>query len=502
MHGGFFREFPLFSGGRMKPSRSKKQLPLCSLIILFTLMVFFLWSCGAKSPGVTSAKIYLGLTPPDYDKAMEQLQNALQKDPEDAEAHFLLGKVYAQKQMHREMHEEFQKAEAGKLKPNELEELQQIRKQKWTEVLNSGIRLGKKQKRVDQYKLDLLTDFAKYDQLKDSLKAISSGSEGADGLTWDSYQMFSEAKPALEDLGRILEEEAIDWYHLAILLDSTRYEAFLNLAAEHVRREDLDTALGYYQKAYQLKPDDSNVMNDYAITLLAANQYEQALGLYQRILEKDPTNVNALVNLAMIYARQGETDKSLDTYSKIVSIDPEYKDAYFNRGLLLLTKVQDRISVVRAYKDSVGKSPKDKELLSRYQSAQEDYDRLFVKAEGDFLKTKEIDPGDRDAIFHLGLLYVSRAQIRKAGEKQNEDFTQAEGYFNQSLELDPQDTESMKYLGFVFLNQKKWQEASLTLEKLLGLDPTDREAWGYLAIAYANLGKKDQAEEAMKKSAR
>ena len=44
--------------------------------LAFVLAVFILSGCGSKNPGLTSAKIYLGLTPPDYDKATEQLQIA------------------------------------------------------------------------------------------------------------------------------------------------------------------------------------------------------------------------------------------------------------------------------------------------------------------------------------------------------------------------------------------------------------------------------------------
>jgi tetratricopeptide (TPR) repeat protein len=489
-------------GGRMRLPTSKTGLFATLLVAILLLAVFFLSGCGSKNPGLTSAKIYLGLTPPDYDKATEQLQIALQQDPDNAEAHFLLGKIYAEKRKYELMHQEFQKAKAGKLPQEKLEELKLITAQKWTEVLNTGIRLGKKRKQAEKYKLDLLTDFSRYHQYKDSLRAISSDLEEAERFTWDSYQMFSDAKPALEDLERTLRNEAVTHYQLAILLDSTRYEAYLNLAAEYVHKDDLKTALGYYEKAYKLKPDDSNVMNDYAITLLGANKYEEALGLYQRILEKDPSNVNALVNLAMIYAREGETEKSLDTYSRIVSIDPEYKDAYFNRGLLLLTKAQEKMVLLKSYKDSVEESPKDRELLSRYQSSQEEYDRLFAKAGSDFRKTTEIDPNDKDAFFHLGLLYVSRAQILKTEEEQNQDFVWSEEYFRKSLELEPQDVESMKYLGFALLSRKKWDDAIPPLERLIELDPTDREAWGYLAIAYANLGKRDKAEEALKKSAR
>ena len=193
---------------------------------------------------------------------------------------------------------------------------------------------------------------------------------------------------------------------------------------------------------------------------------------------------------------------AISTYSRIISIDPEYRDAYFNRGLLLLAKTQEKSSVVKSYKDSLGKKSKDKELLSRYQSAWEDYNQVFVKVEADFQKTSQIDPNDKDAFFHLGLLYLSRAQILDAGVRQDSDFAQVEVFFKKSLELDPQDPEALKYLGFTLLNEKKWEEAGSCLEKLVESVPTDREAWGYLAIAYARLGKKDKAEEAFKKSGR
>ena len=486
----------------MKSWKLKRRFTVWVLPLILFCVAVSLSGCGTKNPALTSAKIYLDLTPPDYDQATEQLLLAVERDSLNGEVHYLLGKIYAEKKMYEKMLPELQKAERLKLEPQQLEDIQQIRAQTWVEVLNSGIQMGKRRRQVDQLKLELLTDFSKYPQYKDSLKSLSGGLEGAEKLTWEIYQMFSQAKPALEDLGRMLEEEAIGRYLLAIAIDSTRYEAFLNLAAEYVHRDELEKALGYYEKAYQIKPDDSNVMNDYASTLLNAKKFEQALGLYETILEKDPTNLNALVNVAMIYARKGEAEQALDTYSKIIAIDPEYQDAYFNRGFLLLSEAQERIVVLKAYKDSVADNPKSNQLGSRYQSAAEDYNRVFVKAESDLVKATEIDPKDRDAVFHLGLLSVSRAQILDKGEKQNQDLNKAEESFRRCLELKGGDTESAKYLGFVLVSEGSWQEASLVLEKLVGSTPTDREAWGYLAIAYARLGEKDKAEEAFKKSAR
>ncbi len=465
-------------------------------------ILVLLSGCGAKNPALTSAKIYMGLTPPDYDRATEQLLLAIQKDSLSGEAHLFLGKIYDHKKMFPEMLEQFDRAETCKLKPEQTEEIKQLKARAWTEVLNSGIDLGRKRKQVDGYRLDLLTDFSGYSQYRDTLEMISREVPEGNKLTWARYQTYGEAKPALEELERALDQQAFDRYQLAIQIDSTRYEPYVNLAADYVHKDELDKALQYYAKAYLMKPDDSNVMNDYAVTLLRAGEFDEALGLYDRILENDPANVNALVNLAMIHAQKGETVKAQETYSKIVSIDPEYADAYFNRGLLYMSQSQEQMLVLKAYQDSLEADKKNKELASRYQSAWEDYDRLFVKAESDFRTTAEIDTNDKDAYFHLGLLYVSRAQIQTEKDRENSDFGRAESLFQRALKVDPEDFESLKYLGFTFIRLRKWQEATVPLEKLVGLDPTDREAWRYLAIAYTNLKKKDLAEEALKKSAR
>jgi len=494
-------------GGKMRIQNFK--ISFWGWVVLFSVFLlsfsFYLSGCGVKNPGLVSAKIYLNLVPPDNDKATEQLLLAIKQDSLNCEAHYLLGNIYAEKNLYQEMMAEFGKVGTCRAKSKDqkmMDDINLIQRQKWTDVFNSGIRLGKKRLQVDQYKLDLLTDFSKYPVYKDSLKAISTEMENPDQFSWDSYQMYGQVKPVLEDLENILAQETVDRYQLAIFIDSTRYEPYLNLAVEYGRRDQLDLALEYYQKALQLKPDDPKVMNDYAVTLLAANRFDQALALYQEILKTDSTNVNALSNLAMIYARGGDNQKALSTYSKIISVDPEFKDAYFNRGLLYITKSQEKSSQVKYDKDAWGKKPKDKVLSAAYQASLADYNQIFAMAEADFRKAVQIDPNDKDAYFHLGLLFLSRAQLLEAGKAQDSDYAQAEDFFKKSLEFDPQNTDAMKYLGFTLMSERKWEEAASQLEKLVEMNSADREAWGYLAIAYARLGKKAQADAAFKKSGR
>jgi tetratricopeptide (TPR) repeat protein len=513
------------NGGKMKLAKTKKHLwYFCFVFFLFQAAAF-LSGCGAKNPALTSAKIYLGLVPPDYDKAAEQLKLALDHDSTSAQAHFLLGKIYSQKMMYEEMMEEFWKAERLEMNPKDSVEMSSIRNDKWAESLNSGIDLGKKQRAVGQYKQDLMTDFSRYPTYKDSLRLLAGDLENAGKFSWDSCQKFEEAKPTLEELEQSFGEKTRQMYQTAMLIDSTRHEAYLNLGAVLARTGEKENALELYERAYKLKPDDSRVMTGYAACLISDNKFDQASEIYEKIIQLDPQNVNALFNLAAVNRQKGDNQKAEEAYSKIISIDPEYRDAYFNRGLLRLSKVQDQLSVLVTYKDSLQQNPKDKELPSRYELAKGEYEKSFARAESDFQKCAEIDTTDKEAYFHLGLLYISKAQTynpilsayrdtleKKPKDKQlsdrytsardekNQNLGEAETFFQKASNLAPYDLETLKYLGFILLSQDKWEEASRSLEKVVELAPKDKEAWGYLSIAYARLGKKDKADEALKKS--
>jgi len=506
-------------------TKSTKCFHLLNSIFLFLLVIVLLSGCGAKNPGLTSAKIYLGLIPPDYDKAAEQLKLALDKDSTSAEAHFLLGKIYSEKMMYEEMMGQFRKAETLDLNPKDSVEMSRIRGEKWAEQFNSAIDYGKKEKAVGRYKHNLMTNFSGYPAFKDSLRELASDLKDAEKFAWDSYQKFEDAKLALEDLQEFFGKKTRQMYQAAILIDSTRYEAHLNLGAVFAGTGETENALESYQKAYQLKPEDSRVMTGYAACLISDSKFDQASEIYEKIIQIDPQNVNALFNLAAVNRQKGDYQKAEEAYSKIISIDPEYKDAYFNRGILRLSRLQDQLSVLVADKDSIEQNPKDNELPSRYELARGEYEKYFAKAESDLERSAEIDSTDNEVYFHMGLLYISKAQAydlvlstyRDSMEKRPKDkqlpgrsdsaraeqkqrLGEAETFFQKALTLAPNDLESLKYLGFSLLRQDKWEEASKTLERLVELAPRDKEAWGYLSIAYARLGEKDKAEEALKKS--
>jgi len=375
----------------------EKMSPYKNLLIqflIFLLLLVFISGCGVKSQYITSAKIYLKLTPPDYEKALEQLEVELEHNPNNAEAYYLFGYIHSEKNNHEQMVEAFGKCKG--LSPKWNSNIDDIVKEKWVNVFNSGVNLAS----------------------QDSLV------------------------------------KAMQKFETAIMIDSTRYEAWLNGGVQAMALDDCGKAMNYVEKAYQLKSEDIQVLNSYAQVSFNCREFSEALKIYLEVRERDPQNVNVLVNIAMIYEQTKQIDDALTIYSQIIEIDPEYKDAYFNRGGLYWNQAQGFYKLLVQIRDKLEKDQNNQTLIDS-----------------------------------------SKALI----EKQKDLFSKAEGDFKKSLMLDPQDQEAMQFLSYALMSQDKTDEAIEVLKKWVELDPNNKEAWNSLAIAYTKKGMKKEAVEAQKK---
>ena len=96
----------------------KKRFAVVALLgLAFSLLIF----CQSKQ--VTSAKVYMQQE--KWDKAIEQLELAVQLYPNDAEAHYLLGKGYAVRGEREKMNEMFD--QSLKLSPKFEQQIKAIR---------------------------------------------------------------------------------------------------------------------------------------------------------------------------------------------------------------------------------------------------------------------------------------------------------------------------------------------------------------------------------------
>jgi tetratricopeptide (TPR) repeat protein len=426
-------------------------------VALILLFLFMAGACSqaqqmSKDVYKTSVKIELKLKNPDYNRVIELLEKAKTDYPDDAEIWFLLGKVYGIKHREKDMMGAFAQADKLGLKGKEKEEMTKIIRESWFTTFNQGVEYGNQVKRVDRY-ADLLSgDWSKYQTYCDSLETIASKSSN---LTYNWKVCTSSKDLPLEQLKQSLYQKALEQYELAMLLDSTRYEPFVNGAFTSTRLGDKEKALGYFKKAYELKPDDPEVLGNYFSILLQNKKYDEALKVSDQILKIDPDNTDVLFNRAIIMDNLGRTEETMKLYDEILQKAPDSKDVYFNRGLLFLNKTSQVAKNLLALRDSLENNPKNQAYIDRSKSLIEEQKSYFSKAESDFSKV---------------------------------------------LQLSPDDLEAMRFLGYCYLNEEKPDKAIEVLEKLVQKDPEDKEAWGYLSVSYAKRGMIDKAKEAEKKA--
>ncbi len=426
------------------------------------LILFFLFMVGACSQAQqmskdvykTSAKIELKLKNPDYDRVIDLLEKAKTDYPDDPEIWFLLGKIYGIKHRVKDMVGAFAQADKAGLKGKEKEEMKKILETTWVTSFNLGVDYAHKVIAVERYIEQITSNWSNYTLYADSLQLISAEYNNP-AYNWKNYSSAQDLVSPLEKLKEDLYKKALEQYELVMQIDSTRFEPFVNGAFVSSKLNQPDKTLRYLKKAYELKPDELDVLNNYFAALINNQKYEEALKVSDEILKKNPDDINVLFNRAVLLDKLGKEKETMEIYDKIIQQDPNSKDVHFNRGLLYLNKTSQIAKELIALRDSLENNPQAQAMIDRSKKLIDEQKIFFNKAESDFKRVHE---------------------------------------------LAPDDLEAMRFLGYCYLNEEKIDDAINVLEALTKREPDNKEAWGYLSIAYAKKGMVDKAKEAEKKA--
>ncbi len=105
-----------------------------------------------------------------------------------------------------------------------------------------------------------------------------------------------------------------------------------NIYAKH--EDDLQTGARFYQKAYEINPDDPYLLTNYAAVKLEMRKPEEARRLFERALEINRGYPNAFFGLAMLHHQEGRTEDAYrvltELFTRPVSRDPRSGPVYDN----------------------------------------------------------------------------------------------------------------------------------------------------------------------------
>jgi len=248
-------------------------------------MIFFIAGCANKWR--TSGKIAMGQK--NWEKAIGDFQKALEQDPDDGEAHFLIARAYKESGDFESMLSHLDAADS--LWPKGEKKIRELRAGTWQQVFNSGLK-------------------------------------NADG---EEY------------------EQARNDFELAIAVLPERYEAYTNLGFVWQRLDNNDSAFYYYAQGYEMDPDNIRILENFASLCFNMEMYAKADSLYEKILSQDPNNAEAILRRGAIASENEDYTTAVDYYTRALDLEPDNCDLWFNLGILYFQEIKNNEEAVSAF---------------------------------------------------------------------------------------------------------------------------------------------------------
>jgi len=360
---------------------------LANLIVLW-----FVMGLGCASVEINSALVYLS-QPNATDKAMEQLEIALAKDSTNAEAHLLLGVCFGQLKQFSKMNEEFDTATrltAASPKDSQkcADKIQQYRDDFWLNIFNYGLEL-------------ISTD------------------------------MLSKA-------------EIVFW--ACTLIDSTRPEAYFNLAIIEEEYENFEVALRHFETAFKNSEHDVNLVFEIASLYTQKNRYDKLLAIMDRLLKIAPENSEALAQKAIAHDNLGEVEQAMSSYEKAISCLPTDSDLLYNLGRLHFLNEQ------------------------------------YERAEAVLVKVWELDSTDVQSTYLLGVTCFNLGELALEQISEKDSLSLGENVLTDTC--------------FVDQAVSHFSDSIYYLKKSAYFEPGNTDVWNYLGLAYSYLGAAREADDA------
>jgi tetratricopeptide (TPR) repeat protein len=282
-------------------------------------------------------------------EAVDAAEKAIQADPDNLEAHKLLGSVYVNT-ISTATAQQPVTVEAVDKAIHEFEEIVRID----TGERQSYLMLGRLYQMKNQP--------AKAAQIYSQFLNIEPGSEEA---------VVSLARLQVE-AGN--DQEAIRLLEAFLKNEPEAPSAWETLGEAYSNTEQHPKAVAAYKRAVDLDPEDAEFKKSYASALFLDDQLDEASAAYKDVLDEDPDDGVALLRLAQIYRRQQKFGEARELLQRGIQLFPESLDLEFN--LVLLDR--DEGLLEDAVKRTTAILKKTEHANGRYSEVEKQNRRVFA----------------------------------------------------------------------------------------------------------------------------
>ncbi len=451
------------------------------VVLLLLGFAWLMMGCSLEDRKQEAKRLYeAGLNAMDEkrpDDAIAYFQEAVEKDPSHAKAHYQLGRLYLKSNLFNRAENEFSMALRG-------DPLLVEAKRSLAELFYQR---GAHEKAVLLYR-ELVEDRAEDPDIRmalgDSLRQIGDVDEarkvvektasdypgdlsiqldlarfyeksGRPILTIETFEMILEKFPkstlphvAFMEFhmreGRLERAEKIA--REALEHDHIHKDLYQNLFRIAHKRRNYSTALGHLEAAVAELPNDPDnwmLLGDY---LLFLKKYSRALDVYDTIVKKWPGLKQVEARIAEVYMAQGNYEKAANYIEELLAKAPGDARAYLLRGLLWIRE---------------GKT---------------------AEARSEILKAREIDPESAEGHYFYGLSFL---------KEQEYDLSLPE--ILRAVETQPDSIKARLTLAYIYFKTEQFNLALNELDLILGAEPDNLGARSLRAAVSIRLKNYDAA---------
>jgi len=425
--------------------------------------------------------------------AIEQYEQIVKIEPDNVDNHLLLGRLYR-------LNNDLQKAEnelkaAVKIDPNSEEAVTTLAMLYTDEgdtnhalkVLSSVPDAGRSAKLYSALG-------AAYEQRKDYKSAIDAYKH-AIVLDRDNLDAIRGLAENLLNDGQA--DAALEQYKVIADANPEDAQTYLRIAEIYRRQGKFDQALENLKKADSMVPDSMEVPYNMAAVYQAQGRYDDAVRLLLDLLKKteksDSSSSQAdrnnraifIERLGMIYRDQENYTAAVDTFRKMLPLGEENARSGYQEIIDTYREAKQWNQATAAAKEAVEKLPNDRDLRMVLNAQLADTGEAD-KALADTRAMLKGGPEDREVYLRLGIMYTRAKRYKDAAEALDKA---------EQMATKPEEKSYVYFLrGDLYQRQKMYDQADAEFRKVLAAsspsDPSTAATLNYLGYMNADRGVK------------
>lgn len=257
-------------------------------------------------------------------------------------------------------------------------------------------------------------------------------------------------------------------------------EEYITLGREALSNAQPEEAMKYFMSAYELQPDNAEVIFYLGRASQDLGRHEDAVRYYAQVLRSDNDCWAAMLNMANSYDDLGELEKAEQCYIDASNINPDDASVFYEWGKCYHRHHRND-EALACFEQAARLDPHDLGILEGRAEVLDDMERYDEAIELLRLLVAE-DPDYAPAWYSLGWAYRKMDQSQSALEASK-----------QALALDPEEPSYHRLVGFVYSEMDENETALEYYDKAIELDPEDYEVLSNRIYALIQLDRYEEA---------